>query len=533
MSENFSILESQKSYENLDKSEVVYLLEKSRFTEKSLDQKVSKLRSRISTLEALIAEMKQGHLDITEPQITTQQVLFEKSSEKSTKEEIAASNNEDLRIPGTNDPSSKKETQKRVLKPSERYRNLEIKKTHIVPENQKCPCCSHNMVDSGLTEETERLSVIPKQYFIDRHIKHKFKCNACSGLATPAALPSIVSGGAFSDLFVIDVTVAKFCDLVPISRYVKVAARLGVEGLPDQSLIEGTHQLAHYLRGVYRLLKKEVLESKLVFADETTHRMLEGHDKESWWLWSFSTETAAYFDLRDTRSGDVASQLLKNSKCEFLSSDVFSGYGKAVREANEYRIKNQLPLIANVYCNAHARRKFRDAEKAYKMASTFFIDRYRSIYFLESQLTELRNKDPDVPPDKILEIRAKMRPFFEEMKAHAQQELFNYPDTMSIAKAMNYLVNHYDKLTLFLSHPDVPIDNNRAERILRNPVIGRKTWFGTHSVLGAETTAVLFSIIESCKLNGVNPNVYLKAVVQALHQSMPVFTPKMFAQKQN
>jgi hypothetical protein len=329
---------------------------------------------------------------------------------------------------------------------------------------------------------------------------------------------------------VIDVAVAKFCDLVPISRYVKVAARLGVDGLPDQSLIEGTHQLSHYLRGVYRLLKYEVLESAVVFADETRHRMLEGHDKDHWWLWSFSTKTAAYFDLRDTRSGDVASELLKNSKCEFLSSDVFSGYGKAVREANEYRVQNHLPAITSVYCNAHARRKFKDAEKVYKMASSYFVDRYRSIYFLESQLTELRKKDPDLPPDRILEIRAKMRVFFEEMKAHAQLEYCNYPNTMSIAKAMNYFVSHYDKLVLFLGNPELPIDNNSAERILRSPVIGRKTWFGTHSVLGAETTAVLFSIMESCKLNKVNPTAYLKAVVQALHQGKPVFTPKNFFQ---
>jgi hypothetical protein len=93
---------------------------------------------------------------------------------------------------------------------------------------------------------------------------------------------------------------------------------------------------------------------------------------------------------------------------------------------------------------------------------------------------------------------------------------------------MNYFLKNYRGLTLFLSNENLPIDNNAAERILRNPVIGRKSWYGTHSPDGADTAAVLFSIFESCKLNQVNPAAYLKALIQSLHAGTSLFTPAVY-----
>ena len=98
-----------------------------------------------------------------------------------------------------------------------------------------------------------------------------------------------------------------------------------------------------------------------------------------------------------------------------------------------------------------------------------------------------------------------------------------------IGKAMNYFLKNYDNFVRYIEHPDVPIDNNRAERVLRNPVVGRKTWYGTHSPRGAETAAILFSLVESCKLSKVNPRQYFKKLVEDLQQNKPTFTPKEFA----
>jgi hypothetical protein len=103
-----------------------------------------------------------------------------------------------------------------------------------------------------------------------------------------------------------------------------------------------------------------------------------------------------------------------------------------------------------------------------------------------------------------------------------------YSDKSKLGKAMGYFLKNYDGLTRFLTNPDLPVDNNPAERLLRSPVVGRKTWYGTHSKRGAETAAILFSLVESCKLNQVNPREYFKKLVQDLHQGNPAYTPKEF-----
>jgi transposase len=517
---------SKKSIELLDKSELIWRLENTEKTKIDLEKTNHNLKTKIDRLQALIAELKQGNLDLNENMILVQETLYAKSSERSTKEEIATSSNESLQVPGANDDDSKKDKIKRSLKPSERYPNAEIKIVHVLPEKTpECPCCSYEMQDSGMTEDAEKLSIIPKKIIIELQKRHKFRCSNCQGAIATASLPrSITPGGSYSDRLIIDVGLSKFCDLIPMSRYVAIAERLGIKGLPAQSLIAATHDLALFVRAVYRLLKQEVLSGKVLNADETPHRMLEGDEKENWYHWGFSNQIAAYFDIRDTRSGDVASDFLKLSKCEFLMSDVYSGYGKAIRVTNEYRNAHNLAKIRSIYCNAHSRRYFKKAQKAYPMSAAPFIECYRSIYFLESQLTTIRQKDPDLPDKTKLEIRAKMLPFFEKMKALAQNELNKYSSKSSMVKALNYFLENYEEFTLFITQAELPIDNNAAERILRNPVIGRKTWYGTHSRQGAETTAVLFSIIESCKLNKVNPREYFPELVAAIHKGDAPFT---------
>ena len=536
--------ESQNSHESLGNSELFHLLQKSKLHEKHLSINVDKLRSKVNRLEAIIRELKQGNFDVSLETVLEQErkahqsEIFGKSSERSTEDEIAAnaSAHADLIIPGANANDSGEAggsggvKAKRSRLPSVRYPKAEVTEVHITPEvPPECPCCSKEMKDTGLTEESEKVTVIPKKVLIERQIRHKFGCTHCHGAIVTAVLPPcLVPGGSYADALVIDVAIAKYFDLMPIQRYIRAAERCGVMGLPSASLIEGTHVLASRLRVVYRLLKQEILKERVLHADETPHRMLEGSDRDSWFFWGFLGKTAAYFEVHDTRSGDVASEFLKSALCEFLVSDVYSGYGKAVRETNSDRVGKGLPLISCAYCNAHARRYFKKAKDVFAAESKFFTDRYMAIYFLESQLKQLRAKDPNLPKDKILEIRGKMWVFYEQMKERAETEQFKYSDKSSIVRAMNYFLKNYKGLTLFLAHEHLPIDNNPAERILRNPVIGRKTWYGTHSPQGAETAAVLFSIFESCKLNTVTPSAYLKRLIQALHAGEPLFTPATY-----
>ena len=401
--------ETQNSHELLDKSEIFHLLQKSRLHEKSLSKDNDNLRAKNNRLESIIRELKQGNLDISvetvlaQEQKARQAELFGKSSERSTEEEIAANFNEDLIIPGANDPGEgdARVKAKRSRLPSARYPKAEVTEVHVAPEiPPQCPCCNNEMKDSGLTEESEKVTVIPRKVLIERQIRHKFGCPHCHGAIVTAALPpSLVPGGSYTDALLIDVAISKYFDLMPIQRYIRAAERCGVIGLPSASLIEGTHVLATRLRVVYRMLKQEILKERVLNADETPHRMLEGSDRDNWYFWGFLGKTAAYFETHDTRSGDVASELLKASLCEFLVSDVYSGYAKAVRETNEHRTAQGLAQVTCVYCNAHARRYFKKAKDAFAAESKFFMDRYMSIYFLESQLKKFRVKDPNLPAD--------------------------------------------------------------------------------------------------------------------------------------
>ncbi len=230
-----------------------------------------------------------------------------------------------------------------------------------------------------MTENSEFLTAIPAQYMVIRQKRHKYSCGKCySSMVTTPAPPRVRPGGGYSDDMMIDVSVSKYCDLIPIERYAKMACRLGLRYLPPQSMIEQTHYLGEFIEGVYDRLKKKILSSRVLHADETPHRMLEGAKKSRWYLWGFSTEEDCYFDIKGSRSGSVASNFLLKSQCKYLVSDVFSGYSKAVKQANKERKgKKKSEKILNIYCNAHSRRKFREASTHFKGEAEFFIDLYK------------------------------------------------------------------------------------------------------------------------------------------------------------
>jgi hypothetical protein len=117
------------------------------------------------------------------------------------------------------------------------------------------------------------------------------------------------------------------------------------------------------------------------------------------------------------------------------------------------------------------------------------------------------------------------------MRNQAMEILHSYPSKSTMAKALKYFLKNYEGLTAFLEHPELPIDNNQQERLLRNPVIGRKTWYGTHSKKGARTAAILFTLVESCKLNAVNPRAYFKQLILDLHQGLDPYSPYQYLQK--
>ena len=158
----------------------------------------------------------------------------------------------------------------------------------------------------------------------------------------------------------------------------------------------------------------------------------------------------------DVRSGDVASEILNTSQCLFLVSDVYSGYSKSVKEVNQLRVEMGLSIIMHIYCNAHARRYFKQAGERFPEESQYYINQYRKIYRLET----LAQKHPS----KKLKIRARLRNYFEKIRDKCLLDVGGYSSKSLLGKAMNYFLKNYNGFIRFIEHPELPIDNNPAEK---------------------------------------------------------------------
>jgi len=472
-------------------------------------------------LQALYTQAQKANVELQDKKlfledkfVLLKNKLFGKSSERDPKPKPN----------GAPKPKKGKKKKDKKQKPSERYPDLPLIERELsLADPPNCELCQSPMRDSGMVESCEFLTVTPANFAVVEQNRHKYRCSKCHGdIQTTPAPPRICHGSAYSDEMILDVALSKYCDLIPIERYVSIAARKGVKGLPPQSLIQLTHHLANFVTPAYSRIREDILSSRMLCADETPHRMLEGGgDKQRWYLWAVSNAKSCYYTVKDTRSGDVVIELLSESKCEKLLTDDYSGYDRAIKIINEQRETYDLPLVVGFRCNAHARRKFKDAKTNYPEAERF-IELYRKIYRLE-QIAQKR------PFNRILKVRKRMAPIFGEM----MQMCTELKDTVSskglLATAMNYFFSNFTALTRFVTDPEVPIDNNAQERRMRNPVIGRKTWYGNHSIRGAKTSTILFTLVETCKLCKVNPREYFRSLVEDLHAKKPPRTPAEFA----
>jgi transposase len=193
-------------------------------------------------------------------------------------------------------------------------------------------------------------------------------------------------------------------------------------------------------------------------------------------------------------------------------------YKKAVREANEQRESDGKVTITSAYCNAHARRCFMDGNKPIDRAAQFMIDKYAECQAIE-------NSSKGKAPVDVISIRQQLVHHFEDMKAYAEDQLSQFSDKSDMVKACNYFLGNFKGLTYFINDAETPLENNQSERLLRSSVVGRKTWYGTHSRRGARTASIHLTLIENCKLIGLNPRIYYKESVARHHKGLATLTP--------
>lgn len=475
------------------------------------------------TVEALNKELEDKMVNIEGLLVKLKNRLFCPQSER--RNPSGPSENDDIKGPP---PIKKPVTRERNLQ--ERYKNADVIDREIRLEVlPTCECCQHQMSEMGVFEQSQHITVIPKKYLITNILRMKYRCTHCHGsIKTAPPLPKIIPRSTYGDSLLIDASISKFGDLIPIERYCEMATQGGFKNLPPNTLHTGIWKTAIFLHAVYELIRIETLDSRILSGDETGHNMLEGHERKKWYLWGFFGTVSCFYECHPSRAGAIAGDILSKSGCEVFMSDAYNGYSTAIKTANELRIIAGLSLIIEALCNAHARRYFDECPDEIKDAKQF-ITFYQQIYQLEKKV---KHSLPE-HYEEAKEYRQEMKPIFENMKEIAEGDLDRYSSASEYYGACQYYLNNYDGLTACLQDPHIPLDNNHSERGLRKYVVGRKTWYGTHSERGAEATCIHLTIIESCKMNGINPREYYKAITEAIHFKKPLFTPFQFKREKN
>ena len=376
---------------------------------------------------------------------------------------------------------------------------------HDLPDDQKKCACGCELKKIG-EEVSEQFDLIPAQIYVKRHIRLKYACKTCQEnvkIATVQnqAIPKTLAAPGL----MAHVAVMKFDDHLPLYRQSEIWERLGVD-LSRATLSSWILKMGVALAPLVAYLQNHLTKSGYVQADETVCQVLKTpgkSDKTNSYMWVYMTgnhpNPAVVYDYQASRKGECAKTFLNGFK-GVLQSDGYSGY---------HCVINQEGVFAQG-CFAHARRKFYDVWNVAKKAgiASKAIEVMGKLYDIERQIK-------DLPSDEKQEVRERQaKPILEalhtwllETKPHAQANGL-------LDKAIQYTLNQWDALTYYVKDGAVAIDNNAAERQIRPFAIGRKNWLFMGSPEGAKAAAGLYSLIETAKLNDVNPEAYLKFLLE-------------------
>jgi len=376
--------------------------------------------------------------------------------------------------------------------------------------DQTCPQCGgglHEMNEQF--EEYDEIDVVPLRFVIKRHKRQKYACRCGSCIETALGPDRLTPGGRYSVDFAIYVAISKYCDHLPLERLVRMMAREGLV-VTSQTLWDQIEQLTWLVESAGPRLLSHVLGHSVVGADETSWELFDkkpGQGK-SWYVWVLRVETGVYYAIKDGRSFKVAETLLSS----FAGVLMCDGYASYVTLSRRY------PCVVLAHCWAHVRREFVEIEKSFPVACGEVLDLIRDLYAIEKTCRQPDGKDLRTARDED------SRRVIDAIVAWVYKTVPRCLPESGLHKAIGYMINMWPGLVLFLDNPDIPLDNNGTERAARGPVVGRKNHSGSHSLRGTEVAATLYSLVESAKLNDVDPRLYLRVAVRAglRHETVPL-----------
>ncbi len=388
---------------------------------------------------------------------------------------------------------------------------------HHEPERTDCqePGCGRPMTRIG-EEVSERLDIVPAEFFVHRHIYGKWACRCCQVLRQAPSVAEVIEGGIAASGFVAHTLISRFVDHMPYYRQATINARSGVH-TPRSTLASITGQAGAALEPLHEAHRRFILSCAVLHADETPVALLDPgagktrrayvwayarswHDKVPGVIYEFCPGRGAQYPLAFLGGRDRHGRRWSGT----LLTDRYSAY-ETVVDPRLY------PDRLGAACAAHARRNFEElTHDGTSVVGLEAVRRFARIYGVEAQLKELSDDERRGQRQQLA------KPLWEELKHWLQLERRLVADGGPTAKAIDYTLGHWAALTRHLDDGAVAIDNNHLERQIKPWAMGRKAWMFVGSELAGQRAAIVMSLVQSARLNGHDPWAYLRDVLQRL-----------------
>ncbi len=382
---------------------------------------------------------------------------------------------------------------------------------------KQCPCCKHALHEIG-EDRSEKLEFTPAVLKVVEYVRPKYACRQCekAGANTPIvqkpAPASIIPKSFATESLLATIILGKYRYAMPLYRQESLFSQSGIE-LSRTTMARWVIQVSEKFKPLYESLKTHLLEQVVVQADETPLNVLKEEKQCYMWLYCSGADSpdASLPDVKNIALFDYQNSRARACPVAFLGD--YDGY----LQTDGYGAYDGLHQVTNVGCFAHARRKFMDAKKLQGKGKSGKADKalaqIQKLYGIESRLkgasVEKRRAERQTHAKPILDE------FYQWMTTQKVVE------SSALGKAIKYTLGQWPKFIRYIDNGHLSIDNNRAERAIKPLVIGRKNWLFANNPNGAEASAMLYSIIETAKANGLILYDYMVKCMKELAKSEP------------
>lgn len=408
------------------------------------------------------------------------------------------------------DVNKTKQQPKRKPLPADLPREIVV--IDIPDDEKRCDCCQGALHQIG-ESKSEKLEFIPAQIKVIETVRPKYSCRACeqTGIAntikiSPVPLSPIPKGIATPSLLSQIIT-AKYQYGLPLYRQETMFAELGIE-LSRKTMSDWMIRCSELVEALYTLLKQHLLEQNVLNADETTLKVIH-EERSTCYMW-------VYCSGKDKGGTESVPNIVlfdyQNSRRAACVVNYLEGYGGYLQVDGYQAYAQTEATLAG--CMAHARRKFTDAKAAQPKNKTGKAD------VILSLIQKLYGIEASLKDKSFSEIKAKRqeksKPILDKIQNWVVAHKEKIPEKSKLGEAIKYWINQYSKLITYLEHGQITIDNNRAERAIKPFVIGRKNWLFSNTAHGAKASAILYSLIETAKANGLLVESYIQYCLDEL-----------------